>query len=371
MPLALGSHLGPYEITAAIGAGGMGEVYLARDTKLGRDVALKILPDAFSADAERVARFEREARTLATLNHQHIAQIYGVEEQGSTSALVMEFVDGITLAERIGRGAMNLDEVLPVARQIAEALEAAHARDVVHRDLKPANIKLRADGAVKVLDFGLAKALAPASGTSETGSNAAVVTHPPTVTSPALTHIGVILGTAAYMSPEQAKGIPVDSRADIWAFGCVVYEMMTGRPPFRGESVTEVLAKIIEREPDWRQLPAGTPPALRRVLERCLQKNPAKRWRHIGDVILDLDLASAEWAHPAGQSPLRQRRWRESLAWLSAALMAGLAAALWAGVREAAPAKVTAFDVSAPPDHLFGLALAAPYPAVSPDGARE
>src|SRR5688572_19134038 len=217
----------------------MGAVYRARDTKLDRDVAIKVLPDAFAADPDRVARFEREARALATLNHPHIAQIYGVEEQSGTRALVMELVDGETLAERLARGAIPLEDALPIARQIAEGVNAAHERGIVHRDLKPANVKLRPDGTVKVLDFGLAKALEAGTG-QEPGSGHALADSP-TITSPVMTHAGIILGTAAYMSPEQAKGKTVDRRADIWAFGCVGFVMVTGRQPFAGETVSEVL----------------------------------------------------------------------------------------------------------------------------------
>ena len=369
MPLVAGTRIGAYEITAALGVGGMGEVYRARDTKLGRDVAIKVLPDVFIADPERVARFEREAKTLATLNHPHIAQIYGVEEQGGVGALVMELVDGLTLAERLTTGAIALEEALAIARQVAEALEAAHERGIVHRDLKPANIKLRPDGMVKVLDFGLAKALDPVSGIDLPSDYTAA--HSPTVTSPALTHVGVILGTAAYMSPEQAKGRPVDHRADIWAFGCVVYEMLTGRQPFSGETVTEVLARIIEREPDWDRLRPDTPPAVRRVLQRCLEKNPAKRYRHIGDVSLDLESAASDTVIRDAHSSLNRRsRWLATAGWLAAALFAVVAGLLGARSGTATTARVTTFELQAPAGHLFGVAQAAPYPAVSPDGER-
>ncbi|MBI4888033.1 MAG: serine/threonine protein kinase, partial [Acidobacteria bacterium] len=226
MSLTAGTRLGPYEITAQIGAGGMGEVYRATDTTLGRQVAIKVLPDAFAGDAERLARFEREARTLAALNHPLIAQIYGIERSGGVHALVMELVEGEDLSQRIAHGAIPLDEALPMARQIAEALEAAHEQGIIHRDLKPANIKVTPDGVVKVLDFGLAK-LTQASGPRPQASE---LTALPTVTSPALmTGVGVLLGTAAYMSPEQAKGREADKRSDIWAFGAVLYEMLTGR----------------------------------------------------------------------------------------------------------------------------------------------
>jgi serine/threonine protein kinase len=246
MALNSGTRLGPYEITGPIGAGGMGEVYRATDTNLDRPVAIKVLPEAVAGDAERLARFDREARTLAALNHPNIAQIYGVEKGAGQTALVMELVEGPTLADRLKQGPIAVDEALPIARQIAEALEAAHSQGIFHRDLKPANIKLRADGTVKVLDFGLAKAMEPAAGTASASASMS-----PTITTPAMSQAGVILGTAAYMSPEQARGKPVDRRTDIWAFGCVLYEMLTGARPFPGDDVSQTLARVIERDPDW------------------------------------------------------------------------------------------------------------------------
>jgi serine/threonine protein kinase len=263
MPLQPGTRLGSYEILSAIGAGGMGEVYRAKDTKLGRDVAVKVLPEAVATDLQRLARFQREAQVLASLNHPNIAHIYGVEDSNSAHGLIMELVEGPTLAERIAAGAIPLNETLSIARQIAEAIEAAHEHGVIHRDLKPANIKLRSDGVVKVLDFGLAKlAEAPS-----------VSTASPTMTSPAvMTGVGVILGTAAYMSPEQGRGKPVDKRADIWAFGCVLFEMLTGRAPFNGETVSDIIAAILNHEPDLTTLPASSPPGIRRLLKRCFEK---------------------------------------------------------------------------------------------------
>ena len=258
MSLAPGARLGSYEIVALIGAGGMGEVYRARDGKLTRDVALKILPPLFAHDPERLARFSREANLLATLNHPNIAAIYGFESSDHSPALVLEMVEGPTLADRIERGPIPLEDALPIARQIAEALEAAHAQGIVHRDLKPANIKVRDDGTVKVLDFGLAKAMA-------VDSSPGVVALSPTITSPAATAMGTIMGTAAYMSPEQARGRAVDKRSDIWAFGAVLYEMLTGRRAFDGEDVSDTLANILKREPDWSALPPDTPPAIERV----------------------------------------------------------------------------------------------------------
>ncbi|MGQ0737188.1 MAG: protein kinase domain-containing protein, partial [Acidobacteriota bacterium] len=285
MSLVHGTIIGHYEILQHLGAGGMGEVYRARDNVLGREVALKILPPAFVGDADRLARFRREATTLASLNHPHIAQIYGLEESGSTHALVIELVDGEDLARRLARGAIPLADALPIAHQVAEALEAAHSAGVVHRDLKPANIKVRPDGTVKVLDFGLAKALDP--------SVAAALADSPTFADPAMTHPGVILGTAAYMSPEQAKGRVVDRRADIWAFGCVVFELITGRRCFVGDSVTETLAAVLEREPDWDALPERTPDGVRRLLRRCLSKDIKRRLHDIADARIELDEAIA------------------------------------------------------------------------------
>src|SRR5580658_2209315 len=281
MALPPGTRLGPYEILAPLGAGGMGEVYRARDSKLGRDVALKVLPEAFARDAERMARFHREAKVLASLDHPNIASIYGFEDSGATHALVMELVEGPTLGDRIKAGPIPIDEALRIAKQITDALEYAHERGIVHRDLKPANVKVTVDDAVKVLDFGLAKAIE--------GDAASVdISTSPTISRMA-TLAGVLLGTAAYMSPEQAKAKPVDRRADIWAFGCVLYEMLTGKMAFRGESVTDTLAAVIKEEPDWSQLPAATPVRVRVLLQRCLQKDPKQRLRDIGDARISLD----------------------------------------------------------------------------------
>jgi serine/threonine protein kinase len=274
MTLGVGARLGPYEVLSALGAGGMGEVYRARDTKLNRDVALKILPNEWALDRERLARFEREARMLAALNHPNIAHIHGFDDATDTPALVMELVEGPTLADRIATGPMPFDEALAIAKQVADALEAAHEQGIIHRDLKPANIKVRDDGTVKVLDFGLAKALEnPAS--EATTVNA---TQSPTITTPAImTGVGMILGTAAYMSPEQAKGRPADKRSDIWAFGCVLFEMLTGTRAFDGEDATEVIAAVVRGEPDWNVLPADVPDHIRLLLRRCLEKDRGKR----------------------------------------------------------------------------------------------
>jgi eukaryotic-like serine/threonine-protein kinase len=277
--LGAGSRIGPYEILSPLGAGGMGEVYRARDGKLGRDVALKILPTEFALDAERVARFKREAQVLASLNHPNIAAIYGFEDAGQVHALVLELVEGPTLADRIAKGAIPLDEALPIARQIAEALDAAHEQGIVHRDLKPANIKVRDDGAVKVLDFGLAK-LAETGAVAASGAGLAL-SQSPTITTPAMTMAGMILGTAAYMSPEQAKGRPADKRSDIWAFGCVLFEMLTGKRAFDGDDVSDTLASILKSEPDWTAWPEEAPTPIRLLIERCLAKDRRER---VGDV---------------------------------------------------------------------------------------
>ena len=270
MTLSKGTRLGPYQVERLLGTGGMGEVYRAHDTTLNRDVAIKVLLPAVTADPERLSRFSREAQVLASLNHPHIAQIYGLEDAGGVPALVLELVDGPTLADRIAQGAIPIGEALPIAAQIAEALAAAHEQGIIHRDLKPANIKVREDGTVKVLDFGLAKALDPSRSTDPDPMNS------PTVSLHG-THVGVILGTAAYMSPEQAKGRAVDRRADLWAFGAVLYEMLTGRRAFGGDEVSEILAHVLMEEPDWNALPAGTPLPIRRLLRRCLEKDRKRR----------------------------------------------------------------------------------------------
>ena len=298
MALAPGTRLGPYEVTAQIGAGGMGEVYRATDTHLGRDVAIKVFPDAFSHDANRLARFEREARTLAALNHPNIAAVYGLEKSAGTHALVMELVEGPTLADRIAQGALALDEAVPIAKQITDALEAAHEHGIIHRDLKPANIKVRPDGAVKVLDFGLAKAMEPA------GPDA-LVSQSPTITTPAMTQLGMILGTAAYMAPEQAKGRQADRRSDVWAFGAVLYEMLTAKQAFGGEDVSDTLAFVLTRQPDWDALPAATPRAIRKLLRRCLEKDRKRRLADAADARLEIDeaMATPDEDSVATQSP--------------------------------------------------------------------
>ncbi len=327
MSLQHGTRIGPYEVTAQIGQGGMGQVYRATDSNLARTVAIKVLPDAFAQDAERVARFEREARTLAALNHPNIAHVYGLERGQNQVALVMELVDGPTLDERILRGAIPLAEALPLARQIAEALENAHELGIVHRDLKPANIKVRPDGTVKVLDFGLAKAMeSPAAVVVSGGPASSARSMSPTITTPALlTGAGIILGTAAYMSPEQARGKAVDKRTDIWAFGCVLYEMLTGRRAFAGEDVTEVLARVLERDVDLTAIPATVPPGIRRLLRRCLAKDRRQRLPDIGVARLEIDEAltgGAPESPPVVSAGSRSRF--ERAAW--AAAVVGVAA---------------------------------------------
>ena len=347
MALAPGNRLGPYEIVSAIGAGGMGEVYRARDSKLNRDVAIKVLPELFASDPERLARFEREAQVLASLNHPHIAHVYGVETSASGApALVMELVDGEDLAQRLGRGALAIDEAVAIAKQIVDGLETAHERGVIHRDLKPSNIKVRDDGTVKILDFGLAKAF-------DTGAWSQTSTSPETMA-------GTIMGTAAFMAPEQAKGKPIDKRADIWASGVVLYEMLTGRHPFPGESTTEVLGAVVLKDVDWSQLPAATPPRVRELLRRCLEKDPRQRLRDIGDARFDLQ---------AGDVSVPAARSRPPVAALIAlgvgvALLA--AAATWLVMR--APASTTA-----PAKRLSITGLPLVYDAyqslaLSPDG---
>ena len=341
----IGKRLGPYEVVAKLGEGGMGEVWRARDTRLKRDVAIKILPEAFATDPERLARFQREAEVLAALNHPHIAAIYGLEESAGTRALVMELVEGETLADRIARGPIPVDEVLPVARQITDALEAAHEQGIIHRDLKPANIKVRPDGTVKVLDFGLAK-LSDAAGSAQPAAGSPHASMSPTITSPAIpgTMVGTILGTAAYMSPEQARGKPADKRSDIWAFGCVLFEMLTGTPPFDGEDIAVVLASVIKGEPDWTTLSPGVPAALRRLLRRCLEKDVSRRLQAIGEAritIADLMSGAREEAPVAAPAPVVTRRefWHRTIPIAAALIVVALLAGggVWQATRPSTP----------------------------------
>ncbi len=333
MSLAVGDRLGPYEVLSALGAGGMGEVYRARDATLKRDVALKILPDGFALDQERLARFKREAQVLASLNHLNIAAIYGFEEANGFQALVLELVEGPTLADRIGLGPIPVNEAIPIARQIAEALEAAHEQGIVHRDLKPANVKLRPDGTVKVLDFGLAKSLEPAVGRS--GDAAAS----PTITSPAMTAMGIILGTAAYMSPEQAKGQPADKRSDVWAFGAVLYEMLSGRRAFSGDDVSDTLALVLRGEPDWSALPATTPRSVQILLKRCLTRDRRARLADMS-VVLYILSDDTEPAEPAPLQPSPRRPlWHRLVVPIAAAVVASAlaAATVWLATRPSPP----------------------------------
>ncbi len=414
MMLATGTKIGSYEIIGAIGAGGMGEVYRARDTKLGRDVAIKVLPEAFARDAERMARFEREAKVLASLNHPNIAAIYGFEDSGSVRALVMELVEGPTLAERISRGripgtntkgadlkvattqagreepdaglpgqtatgtqtarkpgatqaeprkAIPVDEALRIARQMADALEYAHERSVVHRDLKPANIKISREDVVKILDFGLAKAIEGDAWSMDIGN------------SPTLTHMatqaGVLLGTASYMSPEQAKAKPVDRRADIWAFGCVLYEILTGKMAFHGETTSDTLAAVIKEEPDWSLLPANTPTRIRALLRRCLQKEPKQRLQAIGEARITLDEVLSGAPEPASSaaalaSLLPTPFWRHALPWAVAAASVLVAIAL--GVYRPASHNPPWRKFEIPVGNLSISNAGSGYPQISPDG---
>jgi len=367
MPLTPATKLGVYEIVAPLGAGGMGEVYRAKDTKLGRFVALKILPDLVQLDPDRVSRFEREAKALAALNHPHVASLHGMEEADGRHFLIMELVEGETVADRLRRGPIPLQEAPAIAIQIAEALEAAHEKGIIHRDLKPANIKITPDGKVKVLDFGLAKAMALAPGDG-TFSNS------PTLTMNA-TEKGVILGTPAYMSPEQAKGLQTDRRSDIFSFGVVLYEMLTGRQPFQGETAAEILASVLTREPDETSLPPSTPPSVRRLLRRCLQKERRNRLHDIADARLELQDALTRAEDEAPIVPRRIGRTRERLAWLAAiTVLAVFGAGLWWRTRGLphdtgvdGPAYRTAIVL--PPDLHLSIAPPARF-ALSPDGRR-
>ena len=363
MPLEVGSRLGHYNVTALIGEGGMGQVYQATDTKLNRQVALKILPEAFATDPDRLARFQREAQVLASLNHPGIAAIYGLEETDDTRALVLELVEGPTLADRIAQGPIPLDEALPIAKQIAEALEAAHEQGIIHRDLKPANVKVKADGTVKVLDFGLAKALDTAPEGDPSLS--------PTLTA-AATQMGVIMGTAAYMSPEQAAGQVVDKRSDIWSFGVVLFEVLTGQRMITGETVSHVLASVLKTDPDWALLPANTPGPIRRLLRRCLVKKRTERIPDIGMARIEIDEALSGHlddapptpnVDPVGGIPRRPL----TLGVVSGAAVAGAVVWFVVGGAPSSPREVTHFTVPVEAGYEM-LWAESPGLALSPDG---
>jgi len=367
--LSPGIKLGPYEILEPIGRGGMGEVYRARDTKLHREVAIKVLPESLAADPERIARFEREARVLASLNHPNIAAVYGVDDSSEVKALVLELVEGPTLQDRIESGAIPVDEALPIARQIAEAFEAAHEKGIVHRDLKPANVKVDRAGTVKVLDFGLAKALDPVVSSSPD------LTHSPTLSIG--TQAGMILGTAAYMSPEQARGKPVDRRADVWAFGVVLFEMLSGRRLFHGETVSDTLAAVIKEEPDWQFLPPEVPSSIRALLRRCLQKDPRQRLQAIGEARITIDDvlsgspgAAATDAEEARAGTRRPVVLPWALAAVLAVVVAGLGILAIRRPRRSPPAPVLSFVPPPPGTTLRSYGFGSGRVVVSPDGAR-
>ena len=369
MPLAPGARLGPYEVIAAVGEGGMGEVYRGRDTKLNRDVALKVLPASVASDPDRLARFHREAQVLASLNHPHIGAIYGFEDSGETHALVLEFVDGPTLADRIAQGPIPVDEALPIAIQIAQALEAAHEQGIIHRDLKPANIKLRPDGTVKVLDFGLAKLSEPGFGVRNSGFDGSLS---PTITSPALmTGVGVLLGTAAYMAPEQARGKAVDKRADIWAFGCVLFEMLAGMRPFEGDATTDVVVAILTKEPDWSALPASIPVRVAETLRRCLTKDPRERLRDIGDARIEFERTDA-LPRPA-PTPLNRPVRTFAAGVAAGALLIAFGAFLWFSTSEETP-DVERFGITPSGEAAItpngSVITAGRDVGISPDGTR-
>ena len=381
MALIRGTRLGPYEIGAQLGVGGMGEVYRATDTNLKRAVAIKVLPEALATDVDRLARFQREAEVLARLNHPNIAQIHGLEKSAGTTALVMELVDGPTLADRIAQGPIPLDEALPIAKQIVEALEAAHEHRIIHRDLKPANIKVRADGTVKVLDFGLAKAL-------EGSSSVADISQSPTLSAVA-TRAGVILGTAAYMSPEQAKGKEVDKRTDIWAFGCVLYEMLTSKRAFDGDDVTDVLGAVVRLEPNWSALPSEVPPPIRSLLESCLVKDRRERVADISTARFVLSkvgslTASAQTVGPGTVGPTQVgagRVYNQGAQWWRLAAVVGAGAAIavllawsagWVWSTDPPTRHIVRFPLTLPEGEQFSFSdhRQQVVVALSPDGAH-
>ena len=371
MALEVGSRLGVFEVTGRLGEGGMGVVYRATDTTLQRDVALKVLPDAFATDPERLARFEREAKVLASLNHPNIAQIHGLEQSGDVRALVLELVEGPTLQDRIAKGPIPLDEALPIARQIAEALEAAHEQGIIHRDLKPANVKVKDDGTVKVLDFGLAKALGPELSDTEAANS-------PTMTmTAAATKAGFIMGTAAYMAPEQAAGTPADRRADLWSFGVVLWEMITGRSLFTGETISHVLAAVLRADPDWESLPGDTPSSVRRLLRRCLERTPKKRLPDAAMARLEIDEADAipeVAAGPTATAVAQHTFWQRPVPALvvAVALIALGGLAVWALARPASPPspRLERFALTVPADATLQATGPFSVLALSRDGSK-
>src|SRR5262245_20247349 len=363
MALTVSTRFGNFEVIALIGAGGMGEVFRARDTNLKRDVALKVLPPAFMADRDRVARFQREAELLAALNHPNIAHVYGLEKSGEQTAIVMELVEGPTLAERIARAPIPPDEAMRIALQVVAALEAAHEKQIVHRDLKPANVKVRVDGMVKVLDFGISKPIDPR---AISGGSAPLTT-------PAMTETGVILGTAAYMSPEQARGKLVDERTDIWAFGCLLYEMLTGKPPFGDEDVMLTLARVLDRDADFASIPQTIAPAVRHTIKLCLQKDPRKRIADIRDVRLALEgRLESERGGVTAATAIARPLWHRSLLPVGA-FAAGVGLALLAALTHWAepPAPRVSRQIYRPPMELAPAFLSnPPMLAVAPDGSE-
>ena len=363
MTLTTGMQIGPYKIVSSLGAGGMGEVYRARDPKLNREVAIKVLPESFAQDSERVARFQREAQVLASLNHPNIASIYGVEDSNGVRALVMELVEGPTLADRIAVGPVPLDEALIISRQIADALEVAHERGIIHRDLKPANVKLTEDDRVKVLDFGLAKIASADAANSD-------LSHSPTMIQG--TQAGVILGTAAYMSPEQAKGKIVDKRSDIWAFGCLFFEMLSGKQSFKGETLTDTLASVVRGEPDWHELPKDTPPRIVSLIRRCLTKDPRQRLRDIGDARFEIEQSDETQSNMAPVVKAAGPRWRSPAAialLIASALAAGMLLSRYLGASASQGKPVVRLIYTIPGNQL----PSAPQRnrlAISPDGSK-
>jgi serine/threonine-protein kinase len=363
-------RVGSYEVASQIGAGGMGEVYRATDTTLKRQVALKVLPEALAADGERLVRFQREAEVLASLNHPNIAILHGLEKSDGVIALVMELVEGPTLAERIIEGSLPVDEALAIAKQIAEALEAAHEQGIIHRDLKPANVKVRPDGMVKVLDFGLAKALDPM-GSAPSASATVPLSMSPTITTPAMTQVGALMGTAAYMSPEQARGRAVDKRSDVWAFACVLFEMLTGTRAFQGDDVSDTLASVLAREPDWTRLPADVPPVVATYLRRCLQKNPKARVADVQDMRLALtgafDVELPARGTELSQTPPRPL-WKRALRLATAAIVVAIAAASAAWMMKPSDPHAVVRSIHSLPEGRTFQGLGGQVVSIAPDG---